>query len=51
MGADFGILKKISVCLGCFDIDSKHRNKPKQTKTDQNKPEFFVVARNKTDFV
>jgi hypothetical protein len=34
----FGLLRNRSVCFGCFDIGSKHRNKPK----------FFVlVSRNK----
>ncbi len=28
----FGLLRNSSVCFGCFDIGSKHRNKPKQTK-------------------
>ncbi len=25
----FGLLRNSSVCFGCFDIGSKHRNKPK----------------------
>ena len=25
----FGLLRNSSICFGCFDIDSKHRNKPK----------------------
>ncbi len=28
----FGLLRNRSVCFSCFDIDSKHRNKPKYTK-------------------
>ena len=28
----FGLLRNSSVCFGCFDIGSKHRNKPKQFK-------------------
>jgi hypothetical protein len=28
----FGLLRNSSVCFGCFDIVSKHQNKPKQTK-------------------
>ncbi len=28
----FGLLRNSSVCFGCFDIDSKHRNKPKQMR-------------------
>ena len=26
----FGLLRNSSVCFGCFDIGSKHRNKPKR---------------------
>ncbi len=29
----FGLIRNSSVCLSCFDIGSKHRNKPKQTET------------------
>ena len=28
----FGLFRNSSVCFGCFDIGSKHRNKPKQTE-------------------
>jgi hypothetical protein len=28
----FGLFQNRSVCFSCFDIDPKHRNKPKQTK-------------------
>ncbi len=28
----FGLLRNRSVCFGCFDIGSKHWNKPKQTR-------------------
>jgi hypothetical protein len=28
----FGLIQNSAVCFGCFDIGSKHRNKPKQTK-------------------
>jgi hypothetical protein len=40
----FGLLRNSSACFGCFDIGSKHRNKPKffvfgfmkQTETNAN---------------
>jgi hypothetical protein len=35
----FGSLRNSSVCFGCFDIGSKHRNKPKKI--------FFLVSQNK----
>jgi hypothetical protein len=28
----FGLFRNRSVCFGCFDMDSKHRNEPKQTE-------------------
>jgi hypothetical protein len=28
----FGLFQNRSVCFGCFDIDPKHRNEPKQTE-------------------
>jgi hypothetical protein len=28
----FGLFRNRSVCFGCFDIDPKHRNEPKQTE-------------------
>ncbi len=34
----FGLLRNRSICFGCFDIGSKHRNKAKF---------FFLVSRNK----
>ncbi len=29
VSVSFGLLRNRSVCFGCFDIGSKHRNKPK----------------------
>ncbi len=40
----FGLFWNSSVCFGCFDIGSKHRNKPKQTETNRNF--LFLVSRN-----
>jgi hypothetical protein len=28
----FGLFQNRSVCFGCFDMDLKHRNEPKQTE-------------------
>jgi heat shock protein HspQ len=28
----FGLFRNRSVCFGCFDMDPKHRNEPKQTE-------------------
>ncbi len=33
----FGLFRNSTVCFSCFDIGSKHRNKP-------NKPKFFVFG-------
>jgi hypothetical protein len=33
----FGLFQNSSVYFGCFDIGSKHRNKPKQTKHNRNR--------------
>ncbi len=48
----FGLLRNSSVCFGCFDIGSKHRNKPKllvfgftkQTKTNAKQILFRFVS-------
>ncbi len=47
----FGLFRNSSVCLSCFDLSSKHRNKPKQTKifgfwfwVSRNKPKFLVFG-------
>ncbi len=45
----FGLVRNSSVCLGCFDIGSKHRNKPNFfvfgfTKTNRNKRETDLVS-------
>ncbi len=48
----FGLLRKRSVCFGCFDIGSKHRNKPKflvigftkQTETNAKQILFWFVS-------
>ncbi len=48
----FGLLRNSSVCFGCFDIDSKHRNKPKflvfgftkQTETNAKQILFRFVS-------
>ncbi len=55
----FGLLRNRSVCFGCFDIGSKHRNKPnfkvfgftKQTETNAKQILFrFVSVRTKIYF-
>jgi hypothetical protein len=55
----FGLLRNRSVCFGCFDIGSKHRNKPnfflfgftKQTETKAKQILFrFVTVRTKIYF-
>ncbi len=45
----FGLLRNSSVCFGCFDIGSKHRNKRKFFsfwfhETNRNKPETDLVS-------
>jgi hypothetical protein len=48
----FGLLRNSSVCFGCFDIGSKHRNKPKflvfgftkQTETNAKQILFRFVS-------
>jgi hypothetical protein len=48
----FGLLRNRSVCFGCFDIGSKHRNKPKfvlfgftkQTETNAKQILFRFVS-------
>ena len=48
----FGLFRNSSVCFGCFDIDSKHRNKPKyfvfgftkQTETNAKQILFRFVS-------
>ena len=48
----FGLLRNRSVCFGCFDIGSKHRNKPKfflfgftkQTETNAKQILFRIVS-------
>jgi hypothetical protein len=52
----FGLLRNRSVCFGCFDIGSKHRNKPnffvfgftKQTETNA-KPILFRFVSVRTE--
>jgi len=55
----FGLLRNSSVCFGCFDIGSKHRNKPKllvfgftkQTETNAKQILFrFVSVRTENYF-
>jgi hypothetical protein len=55
----FGLLRNNSVCFGCFDIGSKHRNKPKlfvigftkQTETNAKQILFrFVSVRTENYF-
>ena len=55
----FGLLRNRSVCFGCFDIGSKHRNKPnfflfgftKQTETNAKQILFrFVLVRTENYF-
>ena len=55
----FGFLRNSSVCFGCFDIGSKHRNKPKlfvigftkQTETNAKQILFrFVSVRTENYF-
>jgi hypothetical protein len=55
----FGLIRNSSVCFGCFDIDSKHRNKPKilvfgftkQTETQPKQILFrFVSVRTENIF-
>jgi hypothetical protein len=55
----FGLLRNSSVCFGCFDIGSKHRNKPKffifgfmkETETNAKQILFlFVSVRTKIYF-
>ncbi len=55
----FGLLRNRSVCFGCFDIGSKHRNKPKfivfgfmkQTETNAKQILFrFVSVRTENYF-
>ncbi len=45
----FGLFRNSSVCFGCFDISSKHRNKPKYLcflfhETNRNKRETDLVS-------
>ncbi len=45
----FGLLRNSSVCFGCYDIGSKHRNKPKMyifgfTKQTETNPETDLVS-------
>jgi hypothetical protein len=45
----FGLLRNSSVCFGCFDIGSKHRNKPKYfvfgfTKQTEINPKHLVLV-------
>ncbi len=45
----FGLFQNSSVCFGCFDIGSKHRNKPKYFcflfhETNRNKRETDLVS-------
>jgi hypothetical protein len=55
----YGLLRNRSVCFGCFDIGSKHRNKPKylvfgftkQTETNAKQILFrFVSVRTEINF-
>jgi hypothetical protein len=55
----FGLLRNSSVCFGCFDLGSKHRNKPKlfvigftkQTETNAKQILFrFVSVRTENYF-
>jgi hypothetical protein len=48
----FGLFRNSSVSFGCFDMDSKHRNEPKQTEkinwlVSRNKPK---INRNRFSF-
>ncbi len=44
----FGLFRNSSVCFDCFDIGSKHRNKLKQTETNQNFKFFGFTKKNET---
>jgi hypothetical protein len=47
----FGLFRNSSVCFGCFDMDPKHRNEPKQTENQPKQIEFrFVSVRTETLF-
>jgi hypothetical protein len=45
----FGLIRNSSVCFGCFDIGSKHRNKPKHDRNrscfGSNRKYFVFVSR------
>jgi hypothetical protein len=53
----FGLLRNSSVCFGCFDTGSKHRNKPKQTRNRscfglfRFEPKFIFVCFEDTLYV
>ena len=52
----FGLFQNSTVCFGCFDIGSKHRNKPKFfvfgfTKQTETQPKQFLFSFEPTFFL